>query len=121
MATRGAARDAKQPTQNLSIEIPTDAYIALGEMLDPTGFSLIKQDTQVKRAKGTDTIWPLHCDSSAIEEWIVETVVKETEKARQAYEAELEAMKAKVRDSLKEELRAEILAELEAKKTKKGK
>lgn len=114
---KGAARDAKKETQSISLELPTDTFITLGKFLDP-GFKVTREDTEVKRAKGTVTIHPMEADVTKIEKWIIETVEREAVTAYKAYLAEVEAMKAKVRDSLKEELRAEILAELEAEKGK---
>lgn len=96
---KGAARDAKKDYQHVGIFIPTKTFITLGKVLDPE-FSITREDTEVKRAKGTATIWPLECDVSLIEKWIVDTVRIEAEKAEKAHQAEIEAMKSKVMDSL---------------------
>ena len=96
---KGASRDAKQETQKVTLEIPTKAFIALGKILDPD-FRLIEEDTDVKRAKGSAVIWPLECDSSLIEKWIVDTVVSEAYKAEKAHKAKREALM----ESLKEDL-----------------
>ena len=96
---KGAARDAKQKTQKITLDLPTNTFITLGEILDPE-FSVSKEDLEVKRAKGTVTIHPIEIDTSLIEKWIVDVVKVEADKAYVQKQKELEALM----DSMKEQL-----------------
>lgn len=96
---KGAARDAKKEAQHLGIFIDTETFITLGKLLDPE-FKITREDTIVKRAKGTATIHPMEADVTAIEKWIVETIRIEADKAYKQKQKEKQALM----ESMKEEL-----------------
>ena len=96
---KGAARDAKQKTQKLSIELPTDTFITLGDVLDPD-FKVTREDTEVKRPSGIAQIHPIEVNTDLVEKWIVDVVRVEADKAYEQKQKERQALLESMKDEL---------------------
>ena len=47
---KGAPRDAKQETQKIILEMPTEVFITIGKVSDPE-FKVTREDMVIKRGK----------------------------------------------------------------------
>ena len=100
---KGSPRDAKQETQKIILEIPTEVFITTGKVSDPE-FKVTREDRVIKRGKDrTATIHPIEVDTSLVEKWILSVVEVEANKAFKKKQKERQAFI----ESMKEELIAD--------------
>lgn len=100
---KGAPRDAKQETQKIILEIPTEVFITTGKVSDPE-FKVTREDKEIKRAnEKTATIHPIEVDTGLVEEWILSVVEVEANKAFKK--------KQKERQAFIESMKAELIAD----------